>query len=74
VWYLNISGEDLPVNERQLVYKNGSLLLVGISRDDAGTYRCSVTSSKHLTASGDIAVTVMGKQKLNIDHLNSGVF
>jgi hypothetical protein len=55
------SGEDLPVNERQLVYKNGSLLLRGISRDDAGSYRCSLTSNKQLKASSDVTISVMGK-------------
>ena len=54
-------GENLPVNERQLVFKNGSLLLSGITRDDEGSYRCSVTSNKMLRTSGDVAVTVMGE-------------
>ena len=49
------------MNERQLVFKNGSLLLSGITRDDEGSYRCSVTSNKMLRTSGDVAVTVMGE-------------
>jgi len=41
--------------------KRHVIFQVGISRDDAGTYRCSVTSNKQLRSSGDVVVTVMGK-------------
>ena len=62
------------MNERQLVYKNGSLLLVGITRDDAGSYRCSVASNKQLSASGDVVVTVMGKNYVTVSFDNLSNF
>ena len=60
-------GEELPVNERQIVYGgNGSLVLKKILPTDAGTYTCIVTaldvsSSEPLRASQDLSVSVMGK-------------
>ena len=62
-------GEELPVNERQIVYSNnGSLVLKKILPTDAGTYSCIVTAldisaqtPESLRASQDLSVSVMGK-------------
>ena len=63
-------GDELPVNERQLVFgRNGSLVLKKILPSDAGTYTCTVTApevsadDKHPPprASQDISISVMGK-------------
>ena len=68
--FLPTLGDELPVNERQLVFgRNGSLVLKKILPTDAGTYTCTVTApqvsddDKHPPprASQDISISVMGK-------------
>ena len=41
-------GEELPVNERQIVHtNNGSLVLRKVLQSDAGIYNCTVTALNH---------------------------
>ena len=55
------AGEFLPVNERQSVFQNGSLLVARVSRSDAGRYECRARSPAGEEAKSQVAITVMGE-------------
>ena len=60
------SGELLPINERQIISSNGSILIRKISpRDDAGFYKCQVKGggkNAEATAQSGFQALVLGKQ------------
>ena len=57
------TGEELPMNERQIVFENGTLLLKAVAEADAGLYTCIVTQGQW-SAKRDVSVQVLGKSKL----------
>ena len=54
-----LSGEKLPMNERQKVFGNGSLALKSINPSDKGDYTCKVTQGT-LSARQSVTVQVQG--------------
>ena len=55
----NFSGDVLPTNERQIVFKNGTLVLKNISPFDNGNYTCSVHQGNWV-AKQEVSVHVRG--------------
>ena len=48
VSYTSCIGEELPINERQIVHtNNGSLVLRKILQSDAGIYNCTIIALDH---------------------------
>ena len=54
-----ILGDALPTNERQIVFKNGTLVLKNISPFDNGNYTCSVHQGNWV-AKQEVSVHVRG--------------
>ena len=51
-------GDQLPTNERQVIFQNGTLLIKDVSPNDAGRYTCSVIQGRW-TASEEVLVEVL---------------
>lgn len=55
-------GQTLPVNRRQRVYTNGTLIIEQIQRqEDAGTYTCQAQNRQRHSARRDVEVQVIGE-------------
>ncbi len=55
-------GRQLPFNDRQTVFPNGTLVISGVQRkEDAATYTCVARNDEGYSARSDLDVTVMGK-------------
>ena len=55
-------GRQLPINDRQRVYQNGTLIIDDVQRnEDAATYTCIARNEEGYSARSDLDVTVMGK-------------
>ena len=55
-------GRQLPFNDRQSVFRNGTLVITNLKRkEDAATYTCVARNDEGYSARSDLAVTVMGK-------------
>ena len=55
-------GRQLPFNDRQTVYPNGTLAILDIQRkEDAASYTCIARNDEGYSARSDLDVTVMGK-------------
>ena len=51
----------LPINDRQRVYPNGTLIIEDVQRnEDAATYTCIARNEQGYSARSDLDVTVMG--------------
>lgn len=60
-------GQVLPLNRRQRVYPNGTLVVEQTQKDeDAGTYTCQAKNGQRNTARRDVQVQVLGN---SIDRL-----
>ena len=60
-------GRQLPINDRQRVYTNGTLIIEDVQRsEDAATYTCIARSEQGYSARSDLDVTVMGMYNLTI--------
>ena len=55
------AGEVLPVNERQILFANGSLLIRRVVRNDAGDYSCRAENDEGMSAVGTLTLSVAGK-------------
>ena len=54
-------GRQLPINDRQRVYPNGTLIIEDVQRnEDAATYTCIARNEQGYSARSDLDVTVMG--------------
>ena len=58
--FSTILGELLPINERQTVFQNGTLLIKKVSKVDSGNYSCSVRQGNWV-AKQDVTVLVRGE-------------
>ncbi|XP_065563443.1 cell adhesion molecule Dscam1-like isoform X11 [Artemia franciscana] len=59
-------GRILPINKRQQIYPNGTLVVEGVQRNaDQGSYTCVVKSSPGYSAKGTVEVQVMVPPKLS---------
>lgn len=57
-----LDGTVLPVNRRQRVYSNGTLVIEHVQRQaDAGTYTCQAQNRQKHSARRDVEVQVLGK-------------
>ena len=55
-------GRQLPFNDRQTVYPNGTLVILDVQRkEDAASYTCIARNDEGYSARSDLEVTVMGK-------------
>ena len=55
-------GRQLPINDRQRVYTNGTLIIEDVQRsEDAATYTCIARNEQGYSARSDLEVTVMGE-------------
>jgi len=67
--YKSISISDgtvLPMNRRQRVYSNGTLVIEHAQRqEDAGTYTCQAQNRQKHTARRDVEVQVIGQSALD---------
>lgn len=56
-------GQQLPVNRRQRVYANGTLVVEQAQRrEDAGTYTCQASNKQRNTSRRDVELQILGKQ------------
>ena len=51
----------LPVNERQIMFANGSLLIRRVVRNDAGDYSCRAENDEGMSAVGTLPLSVAGE-------------
>ena len=56
-----VAGEVLPVNERQILFANGSLLIRRVVRNDAGDYSCRAENDEGMSAVGTLPLSVAGE-------------
>lgn len=55
-------GRVLPVNRRQQVFPNGTLIIENVQRSlDQGSYTCLAKNAQGFSAKGNLEVQVMGK-------------
>ena len=52
-------GEELPINERQYLFENGTLLLKSVRQSDGGKYSCTVAQGSN-SVSQSVTVQVQG--------------
>lgn len=62
VFYLIIGASRLPINRRQEVFPNGTLIIQDVQRGiDDGVYKCRAWNKQGQNAIGTVRVYVMGK-------------
>ena len=60
-------GRVLPVNRRQQVFPNGTLIIENVQRSlDQGSYTCIAKNTQGFSAKGNLEVQVMGKFKVSL--------
>lgn len=62
-------GRVLPVNRRQQVFPNGTLIIENVQRSlDQGSYTCIAKNTQGFSAKGNLEVQVMGKFDVSINY------
>ena len=57
-----VGGRILPINRRQQVFPNGTLIVENVQRSlDQGTYTCVAKNAQGFSAKGNLEVQVMGE-------------
>lgn len=57
-------GRTLPINRKQKVFPNGTLIIENVERQsDQATYTCVVQNEQGFLVKGNLEVQVMGKSK-----------
>lgn len=57
-------GQVLPINRRQRVYSNGTMVIDQLQRaEDAGTFTCMAQNKQMQTARRNVEIQVLGKLK-----------
>jgi len=65
---LILDGRQLPFNDRQIVFPNGTLVISDVQRkEDAAKYTCNARNDEGYSARSDLDVSVMGKACLLLD-------
>jgi hypothetical protein len=55
----------LPINRRQSVFPNGTMVIENVQRNmDQGTYTCVARNAQGYTSRGNLEVQVMGKKRM----------
>ena len=55
----------LPINRRQFVFENGTMMISGVQRAaDQGPYTCVARNMAGYTARGTLELQVMGKSRV----------
>lgn len=61
---VNTDGRTLPINRKQKVFQNGTLIIENVERQsDQATYTCVVQNEQGYVVKGNLEVQVMGKFK-----------
>ena len=64
ILFVVIDGRQLPFNDRQIVFPNGTLVISDVQRkEDAAKYTCNARNDEGYSARSDLDVSVMGKKK-----------
>lgn len=60
--HLKIDNRALPINRKQKVFPNGTLIIENVERNsDQATYTCVAKNAEGYNARGALEVQVMGK-------------
>lgn len=60
--YFRVFSRVLPINRKQKVFPNGTLVIENVERmSDEATYTCVAKNSQGYTARGTLELQVMGK-------------
>lgn len=60
--YCFSDGRQLPINRKQRVFQNGTLIIENVERSsDQATYNCVARNSQGFSARGNLEVQVMGE-------------
>lgn len=69
--YVRIENRALPINRKQKVFPNGTLIIENVERNsDQATYTCVAKNAEGYSARGALEIQVMGKLKLLSHNLN----
>lgn len=62
---LSLDNRALPINRKQKVFPNGTLIIENVERNsDQATYTCVAKNQEGYSARGSLEVQVMGKLKI----------
>lgn len=65
-------GRSLPINRKQKVFPNGTLIIENVERaSDQATYACVAKNSQGYSARGSLEVQVMGKLMIQLSFFMS---
>lgn len=63
-------GTPLPVSLRQVVHKNGSLVIDNVQKNaDSGSYACTASTNSGDKSTQQVQVRVLGKSSYAVDRV-----